>query len=142
MATRRDKLLDGFPRSGSSLCTKSGPSNGELGLLLFDSRNTLLITFPVATPSARRPSSGIWARRNRSDGFARDLHPDAPGLDFPNTDTQDSRIAAQAYALDSKDPMFDSPIRWLDKAIQNGSTALFPCGGAARPLKRYYLKYI
>jgi len=101
MATRRDKLLDGFPRSGSSLCTKSGPSNGELGLLLFDSRGTLLITLPVATPSARRPSSGIWARRNRSDGFARDLHPDAPGLDFPNTDTQDSRIAAQAYALDS-----------------------------------------
>src|SRR5439155_14954979 len=56
MATRRDKLLDGFPRSGSSLCTKSGPSNGEPGLLLFDSRGTLLITLPVATPSARRPS--------------------------------------------------------------------------------------
>jgi hypothetical protein len=50
--------------------------------------------------------------------------PDAPGFDFPNTDTQYSRSAAQAYALDSKGSMFDSPIRslesdpeWLDRAV-------------------------
>ncbi len=66
--------------------------------------------------------------------------PDAPGLDFPNTETQHGRSAAQAYGLDSRDPMFDSPMRWLDRAIQNGSTALFPCGGAARRLQGLLFK--
>ena len=111
--------------------------------------------FCCSIVAARSSSLFRWQHRRLADprrGYGRGATvatallgigtPDAPGLDFPNTDTQDSRIAAQAYALDSKDPMFDSPIRWLDKAIQNGSTALFPCGGAARPLKRYYLKYI
>jgi len=31
-------------------------------------------------------------------------------------------------------------MRWLDRAIQNGSTALFPCGGAARRLQGLLFK--
>src|SRR5947208_5059690 len=61
--------------------------------------------------------------------------PDAPGLDFPNTETQHGRNAAQAYGLDSRDPRFDSPMRWLGRGIRYGSTGLFPCGDAGPGLR-------
>jgi hypothetical protein len=101
----------------------------------------LLTTFPMATPFGD-PGRGYGLGATVRTALLGIGTPDAPGFDFPNTDTQYSRSAAQAYALDSKGSMFDSPIRSLDRAIQNGSTARFPCGGAARRLQGLYLRYI
>jgi hypothetical protein len=97
----------------------------------------LLTTFPMATPFGD-PGRGYGLGATVRTALLGIGTPDAPGFDFPNTDAQYSRSAAQAYALDSK----GSNVRFAHSFARERSRMARPRGFRAVARRGVFKGYI